>query len=324
MTALRMPRSGVRQTVRQLGDWRELLVSLLPAIALVAMLLWAQSLDSNSLSYSGLNLLLSSSVPLVFAAISQMFVIVLGDIDLGTGFLVGLANVVAARWLTTDPLLAIAIFIAIVAAYAAQGALIYLRRIPSIIVTLGTSFIWSGLGLLVLATPGGSSPAWLSNVFSSSSPLLPMPIWIAIGAAVVVYAITHLIPYGAVIRGAGSNEAAAVRSGWSILKIKMVSYALAALFGILSGLAVTGISASGDSTASANYTLLAIAAVILGGASFSGGRSVPIGVVVGALALGLAGPVLGLANVSSDYQTGAQGLVLLIVLAGRMITRRAS
>ena len=312
------------ETLGQLGDWRELLASLLPGIALVAMLLWAQSLQSSALSYGGLELLLSSAIPLVFAAVSQMFVIVLGDIDLGTGFLVGLANVVAAKFLLDRPLVAIAIFVGIVAAYALQGALIHVRRIPSIIVTLGSSFIWSGLALLILPIPGGSSPSWLTSLFTDQPPLLPMPVWMAIAAAVVVYLITHLMPYGAVIRGTGSNDAAVLRSGWSILKVRMVSYAFAAVFGILSGLAVTGITASGDANASANYTLLAIAAVILGGGAFSGGRSVPVGAVVGALALGLVGPVLGLLDVSSDYQTGAQGLVLIVVLAGRAVTRRAN
>ena len=316
-------RRAARQTLGQLGDWRELLAGLLPVIALAGMLVWAQTLQSDSLTYDGLDLLLSSAVPLVFAAISQMFVIVLGDIDLGTGFLIGLANVVSARYLTHKPLLAIAIFAGLIAAYAVQGALIYLRRIPSIIVTLGTSFIWAGLALLVLPIPGGTAPGWLTDVFTAQPPLLPMPIWISAAVAIVVYAITHLLPYGAVVRGTGSNEAAIGRSGWSILKVRMVSYGLAATFGIVSGLAVTAITGSGDANASANYTLLAIAAVILGGAAFSGGRSVPFGAVVGALALSLVGPVLGLIDVSSDYQTGAQGLVLIIVLAGRAITKRA-
>jgi len=323
VSALRLRDLGVRRTVRQLGDWRELLVSLLPAIALAAMLVWAETLQSGSLSYLGLNLLLEPAIPLVFAAISQMFVIVLGDIDLGTGTLVGLVNVIVARWLIGDPLLVLACFVGIVAAYAAQGALIHIRQIPSIIVTLGTSFIWAGLGLLVLAVPGGTAPAWLTNFFTTAPVWLPLPVWIAIVAAVVVYVITHLLPYGAVLRGAGSNDSAVARSGWSLLKIKIACYALAAFFAIVSGFTLTGITSSGDSTASANYTLLAIAAVILGGAKFSGGRSVPIGVVIGALTLGLIGPVLGLANVSSDYQTGAQGLVLILVLAGRAVTKRA-
>jgi ribose transport system permease protein len=314
---------AARQTLGQLGDWRELLASLLPAIALAGMLFWAQSLQSESLSYDGLDLLLSSAIPLVFAAISQMFVIVLGDIDLGTGFLVGLANVISARYLADQPLIALAMFAGLIAAYAAQGALIHLRRIPSIIVTLGTSFIWSGIALLVLPIPGGTAPAWLTDLLITQPPLFPMPIWIAVAVSVVAYLLTHLLPYGAVIRGTGSNQGAIERSGWSVLKVRCVAYALAGTFGILSGLAVTAITGSGDANASANYTLLAIAAVILGGAAFSGGRFVPFGAVIGALALALVGPVLGLLDVSSDYQTGAQGLVLIIVLAGRAITRRA-
>jgi ribose transport system permease protein len=312
----------VRQLAPQFADWRELLAALLPGIALVAMLVWAQSLQSQAITYDGLNLLLSSAVPLLLAALSQMFIIVLGDIDLGTGYLVGLANVVAARWLAHKPLLAIAIFIGLVLAYALQGVLVHVRRIPSIIVTLGSSFIWLGCGLLVLSIPGGSSPAWLSSFFNAAPPLVPLPIWIAGGVALLAYAISFLLPYGAVIRGTGSNDTAVARSGWSIITVRVVSYGLAAIFGVLSGLALTGITGSGDSSASANFTLLAIAAVILGGGEFAGGRSVPVGAVIGALALSLVGPVLGLLNVSSDYQTGAQGLVLIVVLAGRAITKR--
>ncbi len=312
----------VRQLVPQFSDWRELLASLLPGIALVGMLLWAQSLQSQALTYSGLNLLLSAAVPLVLAAVSQMFVIVLGDIDLGTGYLVGLANVVSARWLAHDPLLALAVFAGIVAAYMFQGVLVHLRQIPSIIVTLGSSFIWLGCGLLVLSIPGGTSPGWLGSFFNASPPLVPMPVWISVGVALVCYAICFLVPYGAVVRGTGANHVAVSRSGWSIVKVRMASYGLAAVFGILAGLALTGTTGSGDSTASANFTLLAIAAVILGGGEFAGGRSVPVGAVIGALALSLVGPVLGLLNVSSDYQTGAQGLVLVVVLAGRALTKR--
>src|SRR5581483_5177055 len=167
---------------------------------------------------------------------------------------------------------------------------------------------WLGCGLLVLSIPGGTSPGWLASFFNTSPPLLPLPVWISIGVALVCYAICFLVPYGAIIRGTGANHVAVSRSGWSIVKVRIASYGLAAVFGILAGLALTGTTGSGDSTASANFTLLAIAAVILGGGEFAGGRSVPVGAVIGALALSLVGPVLGLLNVSSDYQTGAQGL----------------
>jgi ribose transport system permease protein len=303
-------------------DRRELLGAALPVLALAGMLIWAQVLQPEALSYSGLELLLASAVPLLLAAVSQMFVIALGDIDLGTGFLVGLVNVVAARWLTGDPLLAVGVFAGLILAYMVLAVLIHVRRIPSIIVTLGASFVWLGLALLVLPVPGGSAPGWLSGLLTASPPIVPLPVLVAVVVAAVGYAISFLVPYGAVIRGAGSNADAVARTGWSTLKARVVAYGLAALFGVLAGLAVTGVTASGDATASGNYTLLAIAAVILGGGDFAGGRCVPVGAVIGALAISLVGSLLALLNVSSDYQTGAQGLVLLLVLAGRALTRR--
>jgi len=303
-------------------DWREVLSGSLPAMAFAGMLIWAQALEPAALSYDGLQLLLLSAVPLLLASLSQMFVIMLGDIDLGTGYLVGLVNVVTARYLVGDPLIALAIFVGLIAAYSAQAALIQTRRIPSIIVTLGSSFIWLGLGLIILPLPGGKAPGWLTDLLNASPPIVPMPILIAVVSAAVAYAITYALPYGALMRGAGSNADAIARAGWSMLKVRMTCYALAALFGLFAGIALTGITASGDAQASANYTLLAIASVILGGGEFSGGRSVPIGATIGALAIALVGPLLGLMDVSSDYQTGAQGLVLLVVLAGRALTRR--
>jgi len=307
---------------RRYIDKRELVGAALPVLALAGMLAWAQALQPAALTYEGLELLLAPAIPLLLAALSQMFVIALGDIDLGTGFLVGLVNVVAARWLGADPLVALAIFLGVVVGYAALAALVQLRRIPSIIVTLGASFVWLGIALLVLPTPGGAAPAWLASLFVWSPPILPLPILLAVVAAGIVAVLSFLAPYGAVVRGAGANPDAVGKTGWSLLRVRITCYSLAAVFGILAGLAVTGITASGDATASSNYTLLAIAAVILGGGDFAGGRSVPVGAVVGALAISLVGSLLALLDVSSDYQTGAQGLVLLAVLAGRALTRR--
>ncbi len=316
------PRRRRRRVDAALLDRRELVGGALPVLALAGMLIWAEALQSGALAYDGLNLLLAPAIPLMLAAISQMFVIAVGDIDLGTGYLVGFVNVVAARYLASDTLIALALFAGVVGAYALQASIIHLRQIPSIIVTLGTSFVWLGLALLVLPVPGGSAPDWLAGIFTATPPVLALPILVAIVLAALAYAISFLLPYGTVVRGAGSNAEAVGRNGWSLLKVRITCYALAAVFGLLAGLAVTGITASGDANASGNYTLLAIAAVILGGGEFSGGRSVPFGAVIGALAISLVGSLLALLDVSSDYQTGAQGLVLIIVLAGRAVTRR--
>ena len=106
-----------------------------------------------------------------------------------------------------------------------------------------------------------------------------------------------------------------------MLRVRIVCYGLAAVFGIVAGLTLTGITSSGDPNASANYTLLAIASVILGGGEFAGGRALPVGTVMGAFSISLVGQLLVFFNVSSAYQAGAQGMILVAVLAGRALLR---
>lgn len=294
----------------------------LPAIALMVIYVWIVQRQSGAASYTGVNLLVSSTVPLIFATIAQMLVIVLGDIDLGIGAMVGLANVIAARWLASEPALAVLLLLALVAGYVLLGAIIELRRIPSIVVTLGASFVWLGFALLILPTPGGSAPSWLARLFAWNPPVVPFPIIVAVVVSAVAWALIIRLPLGVVIRGAGSNREAVERAGWSMLHLRMTVYGTAAVFGVLSGLATTAVTASGDVNASAGLTLLSIAAVVLGGGEFSGGIAVPFGAVIGAVAIALVGSLLSLLDVSSDYQTGVQGAILIAVLAGRALASR--
>ena len=114
-----------------------------------------------------------------------------------------------------------------------------------------------------------------------------------------------------------------MRAGWSLLQIKMTMYGLAAIFGILSGLALVGLTTSADANIALRYTLLTIAGVILGGGEFVGGRVSPIGAVIGAMTLTLAVSFLTFLRISPDWQIGAQGAILIIVLALRaLIIRR--
>jgi len=314
---------GLRALLRG-TNWREAFRAALPVIALAAIYIWIVILQSDAFSYNGITLLISSTVPLMFATVAQMLVIMLGDIDLGIGAYIGLVNVVAARYLSSQAGLGVLLLLALIAGYAVLGALIQLRRIPSIVATLGASFVWLGLALLILPTPGGSVPGWLSSLWSSTPPVVPLPLLIAAIVAVSGWLLVRRLPYGVVLRGAGANPEAVKRAGWSMLRIRMTAYALAGVFGVLAGLATTALTASGDANASSGLTLLSVAAVILGGGEFSGGIANAIGGVVGAIAIALVGSLLSLLNVSSDYQTGVQGAILLAVLAGRALARRDS
>ena len=206
--------------------------------------------------------------------------------------------------------------------YALVGALIHLRRLPSIVVTLGMSFVWLGLAVLVLPTPGGKAPDWLRALMTFKTPLLPFTIFASIALGVVVHVALMRSAYGAVLRGAGGNPRSVERAGWSLLKATVVMFALAGLFGMFAGLALVGLTTSGDANIALRYTLLSIAGVILGGGEFTGGRVSPIGAVIGAMTLTLAGSFLSFLRIDPDWQIGAQGVILIVVLALRVVINR--
>ena len=300
-----------------------LLRALLPALSLAALLIAIFWLQPRTMSYFGLNLLLNLAVPIALATIAQMFILCVNELDLSIGGFVSLVACITATWLHDAPLLGVLALAALVAAYAGMGALIHLRNLPSIVVTLGMSFVWLGLAVLVLPTPGGKAPDYIRTLMTLKPPLIPFPILASILIALIVHVALMRSAWGTVLRGAGGNPQALARAGWSILRFKMTMFALAGLFGVFSGVALVGLTTSADANIALRYTLLSIAGVILGGGEFVGGRVSPIGAVMGAVTLALAGSFLSFLRLNPDWQIGAQGAILILVLALRVLISRA-
>lgn len=295
----------------------DLLRVLLPVTGLLAVAFAIFYYRPNAMSYIGFNLLLTYAVPVALAAYAQMFVVVAGDIDLSIGTFVSLVSCIVAVVLPGNLLLGIFILAALIAAYAAIGALIHIRQLPSIVVTLGFSFIWLGIAVLILPRPGGLAPDWLSGLMRIKTPYAPLPVWILLALAIGTYLLLQRWSYGAVLRGVGGNPRAVSRAGWSVVRAKAALYGLAGFFGVLSGLLLTGITTSGDANLAPNYTLLSVAAVILGGGEFVGGKVSPVGTVMGAVTLVLVNSLLSFMRISSDWQLAALGIILIVVLAAR-------
>lgn len=298
---------------------RRLLRQALPFLTLAVVLAATFYVQPRTMSYFGLNLMLQYAVPIALATIAQMFVITVNDLDLSIGPFVGLVSCVGATLLFQSPALGILVLLVLIAAYGAVGALIHIRNLPSIVVTLGLSFVWLGIAVMILPSPGGKAPDWLKALMTVQTPWVPFPIIAAVVIGVVVHLALMLSSYGVIARGAGGNPKALTRAGWSMLKTKVVMYMLAGFFGVLSGLALLGLTTSGDAHVADRYTLYSIAGVILGGGEFIGGRVSPLGAVVGALTLALAGSFLIFLKISPDWQIGAQGAILIIVLALRAL-----
>ena len=153
------------------------------------------------------------------------------------------------------------------------------------------SFVWGGLAVLMLPSPGGAAPAWLTAVMKAKPPLVPHGDRRQRRRSRSRRTSSSCARRsGRVLRGVGGNARAVARAGWSVrARSGPLAYGLAGVFGVLSGMALVGLTTSADANIALRYTLLSIAGVILGGGEFTGGRVSPVGAVIGALTLTLAG-----------------------------------
>jgi ribose transport system ATP-binding protein len=299
---------------------REGLVStMIPLVTFAFVLAICAMLNPRILSPFGLSLVFSAAFALTFAATSQLFIIAAGDIDLGLGTFIGMVNAVAATWLVSDPWLAALCFLGMLLAYPLMGLFIDMRRVPAIIVTLGLSFVWVGLAALRLPRAGGSAPDWLVDTLRVKIPFVPLAVLLCVLPAAIAYFVLMVSRYGVVLRGYGASPKAIEAAGWSTRAAKASLYGFAGLFAFLTGILVTASTRGGDPTGSTSMTLLSVAAVILGGAAFSGGIVAPIGALFGTLTLVLVGTLLSLVGADAVFLPMVQGLLLLAVIGIRVL-----
>ena len=299
------------------------LVDAAPLLGLALVLAVMIAANPAVASVFGLDLLLMPALSLVLVTEAQMFVVGGAEIDLGVGAFAGLVSVLSATLLFDRPALGVLAIAVVLGAYAMLGAIIQSRKIPAIVVTLGASFIWAGIGYSIQPTPGGASPDWLSALTNwSIGSYVPTSI-LLIGAVAAVGALLDWAPLGVVLRGFGANPAAMIASGWPPIRYGIVRYLVAGLFSAAAGLSLTAINASSDINSGNSFTLLSVAAVVMGGCALTGGVVAPVGAVLGAVTLALIGALLGALGVSSDFNAAAQGAVLIGLLGVRYLANRS-
>lgn len=289
-------------------------------IAMVALYLVCGGMSHSIFTKFGVELLAVGFAPFIFAALSQTFIIGLGHIDLGVGAFMGLVNVICATILDQNTGMGLLALAGLIAMYSCMGIVICTRGVPPIIVTLGMSFVWTGIAYVLQEIPGGHVPDWMVGLFNFNNPVLQgVLLWLLlfIGLALLIYRSR----YGTVLRGFGNNESAMRNSGWSKVKAYWITYLIAGVFAAMGGIAQSSITAASDVNASATYTMLTVAAVIIGGGYFSGGVVTHIGTVFGGISLTMISVLLGLLKVSTDYTATIQGLVLILILSMRLVRK---
>ena len=293
----------------------------LQAATLIVLLLYA-FLFPTLLHLSGLARLSQTWFPLAAVAMAQSIIMLTGGVDLSTGAVVSVGCVLAAT-VVGGSAAGMAGGIAMVLAAGAvigvmTGLVVTLLRLPPIIVTLATSFVWSGVALLIMPVPAGSIPDSLSNALAGD---LPTPMLI-IALLALLWKLWTLTPLGLASAVFGDNPAGAYRSGVNVDLARVAAYAISGVLSVLAGLFVAAQTGSGDPTIGTSYTLNSITAAVLGGVAFTGGVGTMRGALTGALLLTAMISVMFLLGISAFYQYIAQGAVILVAVALPLLRRR--
>jgi len=295
---------------------------LMPIVSILVVFIPIIIIRPRVWNYNGVQLLLNMAVPITLVTIAQMFAMSIGEIDFSLGNLVSLVTCIVGTVVPNNLPLGLAILAGILVVYTVTGAFLFLKKLPSIVVTIGLSFVWTGLATTIQPHPGGTVPLILQNLMNFRTPYIPLPVFYLVFLAAIGHLIVFKSSFGILIRGIGGNAKAIQQSGHSMIKLQMAVFFMVGLFGILGGVALAGITTSADANLARNYTLLAVASVILGGGTFAGGKVSAIGAVLGACTMTLVGTLLTFLRISPDWQIGAQGLIILGVLLLNTIEMR--
>ena len=276
----------------------------------------------------GLDALAIASLPVAFAAAGQAIVVISGGIDLSIGSVMALTNVIAASLLLSYPELSVPIVLFVMLAGlligAVNGVLVVVSRVPDIVVTLAMLFVWAGVALLVMGTPGGASTPWLREISSGTLgiELIPRALVVLLVIVGVVWIPLRRSRLGLSIYAIGSNQLAAFRSGVNVEGTKIAAYALTGFFASLGGLALTASTGIGTPIPGP-YLLLSVAAIVLGGVSLAGGRGGLLGPIVGIYILGIIRADLTFIGMEPAFSTVIQGVIMvLVVMIGAYLTLR--
>jgi ribose transport system permease protein len=296
-------------------SWQD--VAPIYGVTLVFALLYLY-LTRESFSLSTITNLSAYLFPLFLVAMAQSVVMLTGGIDLAVGQMMSLATVVLATQMFDTPLskaMAVAIVLlggAVLGLFT--GSIVTFVRLPAIIVTLATSFIWAGWALFVLSVPGGHLPVSFARDFTGRIAGVVPTTLAVLGLVLLIWKLIKTTPLGLNIYAVGDNARGAFVSGVSVRRSRIAAYIIAGVMTAIAGIGLSAYAATGDPLIGVPFSLASISAAVLGGISFFGGQGQLKGTVAGALTLGLMTQILFISGLSPAYQRVIYGAVLVVAL----------
>ncbi len=288
-------------------------------IIFILLLIVSSIISPSFLTSDNIANLLRQIAPIGMVSIGMFLVILTGGIDLSVGSIVATVGVVFAL-LSYEVYFAAAFLIAIVVGVAFgtfSGYLVAYRKIAPFIATLAMMTIVRGGGFLLSKGAPinvGTHSSAIMMLGSTSFIGVPLSAWILGITVVVLYVLIEYHVLGRKIIAVGSNEEAVRLAGISVEKTKFIVYVLSAFLTSIAALMIVGRTGVGTANIGVGLELDAIAAVVIGGASLSGGKGTILNTIFGVLILGLIGNIMNLMDVTSYLQQLIKGLIIILAV----------
>lgn len=302
------------------GSPKDYLGKLGPLLALIVLVILVSIVNPSFIAPTNLLNLLRQVSTNALIAFGMTFVIITGGIDLSVGSTLALSSVLMAGTIAAgmDPLLAMILSLVVGTVFGAvNGLLITKGNMAPFIATLATMTIYRGLTLVY--TNGnpitGIGDSFIFKFVGRGYLFgIPFPVVLMIVSFILLYILLHKMTFGRKTFAIGGNEKSSFIAGIKNDRIKTGIYALSGLMASLAGIIITSRLDSAQPTAGTSYEMDAIASVVLGGTSLSGGRGRLVGTLIGALIIGTLNNGMNLLGISSFYQQVVKGIVIIIAV----------
>ena len=306
-------------------------------VALIALLGFFGLAAPNFLSETNLIGILQATAVSGVLGVASTFVIISGGIDLSVGTLMTFTAVMCGVVLTDWGLpMAFGVVAALVfgaLAGSVSGLIIAKLKVPPFIATLGMMLLLKGLALVIAQdkpiyfndTPNFSlisNDSLIGYVLPNFA--IPNGVLILFLAAIVGSIVLKKTLLGRYIYALGSNEEAARLSGVNVDFWKVVTYALGGMICGIAGLIIASRLNSAQPALGQGYELEAIAAVVIGGTSLSGGRGTMLGTIIGAFIMSVLTNGLRIMGVAQEWQIVVTGVIIIVAVYVDMLLRRQS
>lgn len=306
--------------MQQLTAKTSLVEKIIPFIGLILLIVVISIMNSAFLDLSNLlNLLRQVSINGLIA-FGMTFVILTGGIDLSVGSILALSSAFTAILITSGLNPIVALIVGVLGGFLLgvfNGVLVTFGSMAPFIATLATMTIFRGLTLVV--TDGNPitnlGDSYMFQLFGKGYFFgIPVPAVTMIIVFIILAIILQKTTFGRHTYAIGGNEVASKISGIKVNRVKILIYGISGLMSALAGAILTSRLNSAQPTAGTSYELDAIAAVVLGGTSLTGGKGRIVGTFIGVLIIGVLNNGLNLLGVSSFYQQVVKGIVILIAV----------